>query len=66
MHPPTLPGAEPGSSYKGLATQAPMMQQRKLKLKAKLETSLLYYSFKHLIPGGFNLGFTGSTCTALP
>ena len=25
-----------------------------------------YYSFKRLAPGGFNLGFIGSTCTALP
>jgi len=43
-----------------------MLQRRKLKLKAKLENSLSYFSFKRLVPGTFNVGLMGSTCTALP
>ena len=35
-------------------------------LKAKLDSSLSYYSFERLFPGAFNVGFIGSTCTALP
>jgi hypothetical protein len=35
-------------------------------LKAKLESSTSHYGFKRLIPGGFNMDFIGSTCTALP
>jgi hypothetical protein len=35
-------------------------------LKAKLGSSLSYFSFKSLVPGAFNVGFIGSTCTALP
>jgi hypothetical protein len=37
-----------------------------LNLRAKFESSMLQFSFKRLVPGGFNLGFIGSTCTALP
>ena len=37
-----------------------------VELKAKLESGLPYFSFKSLIPGGFNVGLIGSTCTALP
>jgi hypothetical protein len=37
-----------------------------LNVKAKVESNTSYFSSKCLIPGGFNTGFTGSTCTALP
>jgi len=37
-----------------------------VELKGKLESSQSYCSFKCLIPGGFNVGVIGSTCTALP
>ena len=40
--------------------------RRKLKLKAKFEGGSSYYSFKRLVPGAFNLGLTGSACTASP
>jgi len=43
----------------------PLLLRRKLKLKAKSESSLPYFSFKRLVPGAFNLGLIGSTCTAL-
>ena len=43
-----------------------LVWRRKLKPKAKLESSLSYFSYKRLDPGGFNLGLIGSTCTALP
>jgi hypothetical protein len=36
------------------------------KFGPKLESDLLYSSFKRLVVGGFNLGLIGSTCTALP
>jgi hypothetical protein len=37
-----------------------------LNLKAKFESGLSYFSFNRLIPGAFNVGLIGSTCTALP
>jgi len=37
-----------------------------LNLKAEVESSASQCSFKRLVPGGFNLGLIGSTCTALP
>jgi len=39
---------------------------RKLNLTAKVESSMSHFSFKCLVPGAFNLGLIGSTCTALP
>ena len=42
------------------------LQRRKLKLKVKFESGPSYFSFKRLDPGAFNMGFIGSTCTALP
>ena len=42
-----------------------LMYRRKLKLKAKFECGLSYFSFKRLVPGGFNVGLIGSTCTTL-
>jgi hypothetical protein len=48
--------------HRGLAT----VYWRKLKLEAKLESSSSYFSFKHLVPGAFNVCLIGSTCTALP
>jgi hypothetical protein len=35
-------------------------------LKAKCESGPPYVSLKRLVPGAFNLGLTGSTCTASP
>jgi len=35
-------------------------------LKAKYEACSSNVSFKSLLPGAFNVGFMGSTCTALP
>jgi hypothetical protein len=40
------------------------MKRRKLNLKATFETSLPYSSFKRMVPGAFNVGLIGSTCTA--
>ena len=37
-----------------------------VELKATIVSSLLYYSIKRSVPGGFNVGLIGSTCTALP
>jgi len=37
-----------------------------LKLKAKLESRISCFSFKHSVLGAFNMGLIGSTCTALP
>ena len=42
------------------------LQRRKLNLKAKLESGSSIVSFRRLIPGAFNTGMTGSTCTASP
>jgi len=36
------------------------------KFKAKFKSELSHFSFKCLVPGGFNMGFIGSTCTASP
>ena len=44
----------------------PTMERRRLNLKPKIESSLLHFSFKSLVPGGFDMGFIGSTCSALP
>jgi hypothetical protein len=44
----------------------PEVQRRKLKLKASIESGSSYCSFKSLVPGAFNMGLIGSTCTALP
>jgi len=43
-----------------------MVYRRKLNLDARYKGGSSYYSFKRLAPGAFNLGLTGSTCTALP
>ena len=42
------------------------VQRHKLKLKARLESSLSKLSFKRSVPGGFHMGFIGSSCTAPP
>jgi len=59
------PGAEPylgsiGAELEGKAARAvARLYWRKLKLKAKLESRILYLSFKRLVPGAFNVGLTG-------
>jgi len=35
-------------------------------VEAKNESSFSYFSFKRLVPGAFNVGFIGSTCSVLP
>jgi hypothetical protein len=37
-----------------------------LEIESKLESDSSHFSFKRLDPGSVNLGFMGSTCTALP
>ena len=37
-----------------------------MNLKAKLNSSSSDFNFKCLVPGAFNMGLIGSTCTALP
>jgi len=34
--------------------------------KAKFESGPSYFSFRRLVPGAVNVGFTGSACTSLP
>jgi len=48
-----------------LVPSEPHMYRRKLKLKAKLESSSSSLSFKRLLPG-IDKGFIGSHATALP
>jgi hypothetical protein len=43
-----------------------LVKRRKLILKAKFEGGSPYYNFNRLVPGAFNMGLTGSTCTDLP
>jgi len=43
-----------------------LMERRKLNLKAKFGSVFSYSSFQRLDSGAFNVGFIGSTCTALP
>ena len=64
----SLPKAETSpSSVHGTMTLPPTFTKRRnLKLKPKLESSISYYRFTRLIPGGFNMGIIGSTCKALP
>jgi hypothetical protein len=50
----------------GLDGASAFMYRRKLNLKAKFESGLSYVSFKGLMPGAFNVGLIGSSCTALP
>ena len=57
---PSLKSAVRGSSA------AALMKRRKLILKAEVESSTSQFTFKRLVPGGFNVGLIGSTCTALP
>jgi len=37
-----------------------------VEIESKIESTSSYFSFKRLVPGGFNLGLIGSTCTAPP
>jgi len=37
-----------------------------MNLKARYEGDSSHYSFKRSVPGAFNVGLIGSTCTALP
>jgi hypothetical protein len=43
-----------------------MVYRRNLNLKAKVESTMSHFSFKCLVPGGFNVGLIGATCTAPP
>jgi len=43
--------------HRGVAAQ--------VEIESKLEIGLSYFSFKLLVPGSFNLGLIGATCTAL-
>jgi len=72
-----LPGVDPGVAIFVLGRMAgwvvhfqtrmgPVLERRKLNLKAEVESSASHFSCKRLGPGGFNLGSIGSTCTALP
>jgi hypothetical protein len=54
----------PPSSASGLLIST-QLQRRKLNLKVKFEGGSSYHGFKRVVPGGFNMGFIGSTCTAL-
>ena len=47
-------------------TPVPALYRRYLKFKANIESGSSYFNFKSLVPGAFNMGFIGSTCTALP
>jgi hypothetical protein len=49
-----------------LAEHLPELYRRKQNLKAEVESIVSHFSFKRLVPGSFNLGLIGSTCTALP
>jgi hypothetical protein len=42
------------------------LKRHELELKAKLESNTSYFSVKRPFPVGFNVGFTGSACIALP
>ena len=52
--------------HRGEQLQHPVLQPRKLNLKANFETGPAYLSFKCIDPGAFNVGLIGSACTALP
>jgi len=43
-----------------------VVYRRKSNLKAQFEGGLSYSSFKRSVPGNFNVGLIGSTCTGLP
>ena len=42
-----------------------VLWRRKLNLKAEFESIISHFSFKRLVPGGFNLGLIGSSCSGL-
>jgi len=44
----------------------PQLYRRKLKLKPSFESGSAHLSYKRSVPGGFNVGLIGSTCTAQP
>ena len=62
--PPPAPMRPAATSSRVLT--ATSMKRRKLKLKANLESDFSNYSFKRLVPGAFNVGLIGSTCTTSP
>jgi hypothetical protein len=59
-------GLAAGAGSEDAAGLAALVQRRKLNLEAELQSGLSYFSFKSSISGAFNVGLTGSTCTALP
>jgi hypothetical protein len=65
LHCPTLGESTPIFSNSSTFFGA-VKQGCKLNLKANFEGNSSHYGFKCLIPGAFNWGFIGSTCTALP
>jgi hypothetical protein len=67
LHRPTFTNLSWSSSVtrRHRITEA-MVWQRKLNSKAEIEGISSYSSFKRLVPGAFNVDFTGSTRTALP
>jgi hypothetical protein len=64
LHRPALVPTATAPLY--LLSPVAAVKQRKLNLKARVERSTAHFSFKRLVPGGFNVGLIGSTCTALP
>ena len=56
--PMTPLGVTPPGVVLGVAAQ--------VEFESKFESDLKCFSFKRLVPGTFNTGLIGSTCTALP
>jgi len=48
------------------STRSAMVYRCMLNLKAKSLSYSSGFSFTRFVPGGFNVGLIGSTCTALP
>jgi len=68
---PAPSGAASSAAAACWITRAPReyptsVKRRNLNLKAKVESGSSYFSFRCLVPGAFNMGLIGSTCTALP
>jgi len=67
---PTLEGCRCSISLAhailGTYAAASFTYRRNLNLKPEVQTSTSHLSFKRSVPGAFNMGLIGSTCTALP
>jgi len=58
-----LPGVPRSQRERGLAE---LLEAAQVEIETKIDRTSAHFIFKRLVPGGFNVGLIGTTCTAPP